>query len=92
MFLNAIFLKSVYNTLPVAVREILRTAEIEKRKAMMALINEYNVILFQNISEANSLADVYVREHCSAKIFHDALHIAGETVLLARRGVMSETV
>ena len=63
------------------VEEIRRTTDEQKRENMFALINEYDVGVLEDDSDADSLADIYVRESIiPVKYRDDALHIAVATI------------
>lgn len=61
----------------VTVDEISRTADEQKRERMLALISEYDIGVLEDDSEADVLADIYVREGIIPEKYRDdALHIA----------------
>jgi predicted nucleic acid-binding protein len=57
--------------------ELKKTAGVEKREKMLALINEYDVGIIQDDAEADLLTDLYINEGIiPLKYRDDALHIA----------------
>ena len=65
----------------VVVDEINRTKDEQKRNNMLAIISEYDVGVFEDDSEADVLADMYIREGViPIKYRDDALHIAVATI------------
>lgn len=65
----------------VTVDEINRTKNTQKREKMLALINEYDIGVLEDDSDADALADMYVREGIiPIKYRDDALHIAVATI------------
>ncbi|MCL2031601.1 MAG: hypothetical protein FWG93_08670 [Oscillospiraceae bacterium] len=61
----------------VVVNEIEQTSDARKRESMLALINQYSIGVLADDSEADALADIYIREGIiPVKYRDDALHIA----------------
>jgi predicted nucleic acid-binding protein len=61
--------------------EINKTSQAQKREDMLALIKEYDIGVLEDDSEADALADIYVREGIiPSKYRDDALHIAVATI------------
>lgn len=65
----------------VVLDEINKTTDNQKRERMLGLIKEYDVGVMEDDSEADTLADIYVREGIiPIKYRDDALHIAVATI------------
>ncbi|MDR0466637.1 MAG: hypothetical protein LBH94_04700 [Deltaproteobacteria bacterium] len=61
----------------------LTKAPIEKQKLMLALIEEYNVVLIKASADAERLASIYIKEKIiPIKYATDALHVAAASVRL----------
>lgn len=65
----------------VALDELKRTKDDQRRENMLALITEYNVGILENNSGVFNLADIYIHEGIiPIKYRDDALHIAAATI------------
>jgi len=65
----------------IAVLEELKKAPVEKRDAMLALVDEYGITTLQVTEEAERLADIYVSKGIiPLKYETDSVHIAVATV------------